>query len=127
MADALRMAVGFVTRDVLAGDDPPRFTHPIVRDAVEASLDTAERDAAHRRAARVLYDDDVPSGQVAAHLIGLRPAGDAWVLGRLREAAHEAMQAARPVPLPGSCAARWPSRRPPPSAWPFCARPRARR
>ena len=96
MADALRLAAGFVARDVLAGDDPPRFTHPIVRDAVEVSLDTAARDAAHRRAARVLYDDHAPSGQVAAHLIGVRPAGDAWVLGRLREAADEAMQSGAP-------------------------------
>jgi DNA-binding CsgD family transcriptional regulator len=96
MADAMRLVAALVRAEVLAGDDPPRFIHPVVRDAVEASLGGDERDAAHRRAARLLHDDAAPPGRVAAHLAGLRPAGDRWVLARLREAARAAMDAGAP-------------------------------
>ena len=96
MADAIALAAGLVRVEVLAADDPPRFSHPVVRDAVEASLGSDERDATHRSAARILYGDRAPAGQVAAHLVGLRPAGDAWVLRRLREAAQVAMESGAP-------------------------------
>ena len=92
MADATRLAAGLVRLDVLAADDRPRFIHPVVHDAVEASLGSDERDAAHRSAARLLHADGAPAGQVAAHLVGVRPAGDRWVLGRLREAARAAVE-----------------------------------
>ncbi len=96
MADAARLAAGLVRIEVLAGDDPPCFLHPIVRDAIEASLASDEREAAHRSAARLLYDDGASPGEVAVHLVGLRPAGDSWVLGRLREAARAAMRSGAP-------------------------------
>ena len=96
MSDAIPLAAGLARIEVLAADDPPRFIHPIVRDAVEASLASDERDAAHRLAARLLQAERSPAGQVAVHLIGVRPAGDGWVLGRLREAAREAMQSGAP-------------------------------
>ena len=96
MADALSLAAGFVRVDVLAADDPPSFIHPIVRAAVEGSLAGDERDAAHRAAARLLHADGAPAGQVAAHLVGVRPAGDRWVLDRLREAARAAMRDGAP-------------------------------
>ena len=82
-------------------DDPPRFTHPVVRDAIDASLRTDERDAAHRAAARVLHDERSPAGQVAAHLLRVRSAGDRWVLDRLREAAREAMGEGAPAAAAG--------------------------
>ena len=96
MADAARLAAGLVRIEVLAGDDPPCFLHPIVRDAIEASLSSDEREAAHRSAARLLYADGASPGEVAVHLVGLRPAGDSWVLGRLREAARAAMRSGAP-------------------------------
>jgi DNA-binding CsgD family transcriptional regulator len=96
MAQAVCLAAGLVRVEVLAADDPPRFIHPVVRDAVEGSLESDERDAAHRSAARLLHADGAPPGQVAAHLVGVRPAGDAWVLSRLREAARAAMQSGAP-------------------------------
>ena len=37
-----------------------------------------------------------PPGQVAAHLVRVRPAGDGWVLARLREAARAAMDSGAP-------------------------------
>ncbi len=96
MADATRSVAGLVRLEVLAADDPPRFIHPVVRDAVEASLRSDERDAAHRSAARVLYADGAPPGQVATHLVGVRSAGDRWVLARLREAAQTAVDSGAP-------------------------------
>ena len=96
MAEAMRVAAALVRAEVLAADDPPSFIHPVVRDAVEASLAGDERDAAHRRAARLLHGDGAPAGRVAAHLVGVRAAGDRWVLARLREAARAAMEAGAP-------------------------------
>ena len=95
-AQAVRLAAALVRLEVLAGDDPPRFIHPVVRDAVEASLGSDERDAAHRSAARLLHADGAPAGQVGAHLVGVRPVGDHWVLDRLREAAQAAIQSGAP-------------------------------
>jgi DNA-binding CsgD family transcriptional regulator len=80
------------------GDGPwrPRFVHPVIRDALEAVLDSGERDRAHRRAARLLHAGLAPPGQVAAHLVRVRPAGDDWVVARLREAARAAMDSGAP-------------------------------
>jgi DNA-binding CsgD family transcriptional regulator len=94
--DATRLAAGLVRLEVLATDDPPSFIHPVVRDALEASLAGDERDAAHRSAARLLYADRAPAGQIAAHLASLRPAGDDWVLARLYEAAQQAIESGAP-------------------------------
>ena len=90
------LADGLVRAEVLTGDEPPRFLHPIVREAVEASLSAAERDGAHRAAARVLHEDGAPAGHVAAHLLRVRPAGDGWVLARLQEAARAALETGAP-------------------------------
>jgi DNA-binding CsgD family transcriptional regulator len=93
---AARLAAGLVRLEVLQSDDPPRFLHPIVREAVEASIGSDERDGAHRLAAGLLHEDGAPSGRVAAHLLVLRPAGDLWVLARLREAARAAIEGGAP-------------------------------
>ena len=95
-AVAARLAEGLVRAEVLAAGDRPRFVHPVIRDALEASLDGAERDRAHRCAARLLHADVAPPGQVAAHLMRVRPAGDGWVVARLREAARAAMDSGAP-------------------------------
>jgi tetratricopeptide (TPR) repeat protein len=96
MNDAIRLATLLVGVEVLAGDAPPRFIHPIVRDAVEMSLSGDARDAAHRSAARLLHADRASAGQIAAHLVFVRPAGDEWVIGRLDEAAEEAIKNGAP-------------------------------
>jgi DNA-binding CsgD family transcriptional regulator len=82
--------------EVLADNAPPRFLHPVIRDALEASLGTHRRDQAHRSAARLLHADGAPAGQVAAHLVGLHPVGDGWVLARLEEAAQAALESGAP-------------------------------
>jgi DNA-binding CsgD family transcriptional regulator len=96
MAAAVRLAEGLAGAEVLGAGDPPRFVHPVIRDALAASLGSGERDRAHRRAARLLHADGAPPGRVAAHLAGVRPAGDDWVLARLREAARAAMDDGAP-------------------------------
>ena len=101
MGSATWLAEGLVRVEVLAAEDPPRFMHPVIRAALEASLGGGERDRAHRRAARLLYADGAPPGQVAAHLAGVRPAGDGWVLARLREAARVAMDGGAPQAAAG--------------------------
>ena len=95
-AVAARLAGGLVRAEVLAAGDRPRFVHPVIRDALEASLDGGGKDRAHRGAARLLHADAAPPGQVAAHLARVRPAGDGWVLARLREAARAAMDGGAP-------------------------------
>jgi DNA-binding NarL/FixJ family response regulator len=90
-AEAGRLAAGLVRVEILATEEPPAFLHPVIRDAVEVSLGRDERDRAHRAAAHLLYADGAAPGQVAAHLVGVRPAGDEWVLARVREAAGVAV------------------------------------
>jgi DNA-binding CsgD family transcriptional regulator len=96
MPDATRLATVLVRLEVLADDDPPRFIHPVVRGALEASLGGDARDAGHRSAARLLHADRASAGQIAAHLTFVRPAGDDWVLARLDEAAQEAIENGAP-------------------------------
>jgi DNA-binding CsgD family transcriptional regulator len=96
VSEAISLVVALVRLEVLATDDPPRFIHAVVRDAVEASMASDERDALHRAAARLLHEDGAPPGQVTAHLLVVRPVGDGWVVDRLREAAGEAMRSGAP-------------------------------
>jgi DNA-binding CsgD family transcriptional regulator len=96
MAVATRLAGGLIRAEVLAADDRPRFVHPVIRDALEGSLDSGEWHRAHRCAARLLHADGAPPGQVAAHLARVRPAGDGWVVARLREAARVATDSGAP-------------------------------
>jgi DNA-binding CsgD family transcriptional regulator len=96
MIESIALTTGLVRSEVLVDDDRPRFIHPVVRDALEASLSSDQRDAAHRSAAHLLYADRAPAGQIAAHLAGLRPVGDEWVLARLLEAAQEAISGGAP-------------------------------
>jgi DNA-binding CsgD family transcriptional regulator len=95
-AAAVQLAGGLARAEVLAAGDRPRFVHPVIRDALEASLDSAALDRAHRRAARLLDGAAAPPGRVAAHLLRVRPAGDGWVVARLREAAEAAMATGAP-------------------------------
>ena len=63
--------------EILAGDDPFEWIHPIVRRSIYDGLSVTERDALHTRAAEVLADAGAPPSVVAAHFSALRPAGSA--------------------------------------------------
>ena len=94
---AVRLAAALVRVEVLAAANPPRFLHPVVRAAVDASLGSDERDRMHRAAAHELDRDGAAPGRVAAHLMHVQPAGDAWVAGRLRQAARSSLAAGAPA------------------------------
>jgi DNA-binding CsgD family transcriptional regulator/tetratricopeptide (TPR) repeat protein len=91
MTVARRLAAGLARLEVLETDRPPRFIHPVVRDALEASLSSHNRDGAHLGAARLLHSEGALAGRIGAHLVGVAPAADLWVLQRLREAAQAAL------------------------------------
>jgi DNA-binding CsgD family transcriptional regulator/energy-coupling factor transporter ATP-binding protein EcfA2 len=94
---AIQVATELVRLDVLGKDRPPHFMHPIVQHAVSQTLSSAEHDAAHRAAARVLHTDRSPPGQIAAHLMKVRAAGDPWIVERLREAGRSALANGSPA------------------------------
>ena len=50
----------------------------------------------HRRAAALLADDGAEPERIAAHLLAVDPAGDRWVVERLREAADKALAGGAP-------------------------------
>jgi len=96
IGEAARHATELVRIDVLSQDRPPRFIHPIVRHAVTQTLSSADQDAAHRVAARVLHAEHAIPGRVAAHIVRLQCASDTWMVARLRQAAQEALGAGAP-------------------------------
>ena len=76
--------------DILSPGRPLEFAHPIVRAAVYDALPRAERATGHLAAARMLHADGTAPETVASHLLHTEPAGDAWVVDRLRDAAAAA-------------------------------------
>ena len=127
MAVAARLAGGLVRAEVLAAGDRPRFVHPVIRDALEASLDAGGQDRAHRCAARLMHAEGAPPGQVAAHLLRVRPpvmAGCWRGCGRRR---RRRWAPARRRPRQACWTGRWPSRRHPGSGPGCCGKPLARR
>jgi DNA-binding CsgD family transcriptional regulator len=85
-----------VAREVLREDEIPRFTHPVVRAAVEARLSSGQRDAWHRAAARLLDREGAGIDEVGKHLMECAPEADPWVVERLRELGADAMRRGAP-------------------------------
>ncbi len=85
LCDRLREA------EILAPGLPIEFVHPLVRQAVYRDLAEEERSVAHRRAAEVLAESGSGTREVAPHLLACAPNGDQWVVGKLIEAATEAI------------------------------------
>ena len=85
MSEAMRLAAGLVRLEVLATDDPPRFIHPVVRDALEASLASDERDALTARPRRLLHADGAAPGRsppISSRAAGGRRGSGALARGR---------------------------------------------
>src|SRR5581483_11234112 len=78
--------------DLLGLELPLEFVHPVVRAAVYDDMTTAERIAAHRRAAQVLADAGAEPEQIAVHLEQTIPSGDPFVVATLQQAAARALQ-----------------------------------
>ena len=97
MTQAISLATELVRLDVLAEDRPPRFLHPIVRHAVIQTLSSAEHHSLHGAAANVLHAVGSPAERIAAHAMKVRPAGNPWVVERLREGARAALEGGAPA------------------------------
>lgn len=87
---------GLIAREVLEEGEVVRFTHPVVRSAVEARLTAGRRDAWHRSAARLLDREGASAGEFGNHLMRCIPEGDPWVVERLRDFAAEALRRGAP-------------------------------
>jgi DNA-binding CsgD family transcriptional regulator len=82
---------------VLAATRPLEFFHPLIGAAIREDMAPGARRVAHRRAAELLdRDGQGEPAHVAAHLLACGPAGDAWVVRQLREAAREALDRGGP-------------------------------
>ncbi|WP_411133749.1 helix-turn-helix transcriptional regulator [Streptomyces sp. C10] len=81
---------------LLRADGNPRFTHPVVRDTVLATLSPEELGVGHARAAQVSCLSGRPDEEVAAHLLAAGPVHGSWVLPALRRAATEALRRGAP-------------------------------
>ena len=83
---------------ILAPARPLEFFHPLIGAAVLEDIAPGALRVAHRRAAALL-DEGGGEGslaRVAAHLLACGPAGDEWVVQRLRGAAREALDRGAP-------------------------------
>ncbi len=77
--------------EILAPLRPLTFVHPVVRESIYADVPPSERAAMHARAAQVLRDSGVSPAELAPHLLATEPAGNATVVGALRDAADGAL------------------------------------
>jgi DNA-binding CsgD family transcriptional regulator/tetratricopeptide (TPR) repeat protein len=75
---------------LVSGSPHLRFTHPILRAAIEDDMPVVERSHAHEQAARMLADRDADPVAVAAHLLVCEPGQGDWARAVLRRAARRA-------------------------------------
>jgi DNA-binding CsgD family transcriptional regulator len=97
MTQAISLATELVRLDVLSEDQQLTFLHPIVQHAVIRTLTSAEHDATHCAAAKMLHAERLPAERIAAHVMRLRAAGDCWVVERLRDGARAALESGAPA------------------------------
>lgn len=76
--------------EILRGEQPLGFVHPLIRAAVYQDVPPGERELDHARAARLLADVGAPPERIASHLLAVPPHGDEWVAATLRTAAQAA-------------------------------------
>ncbi len=93
---AAQGADALVSAAILAPAPSLSFAHPIVHGAVYRQLPAHSRARGHREAAGILAAAGAGSDRVATQLLASEPAGDAWVVQCLRDAASAAMRAAAP-------------------------------
>jgi DNA-binding CsgD family transcriptional regulator len=89
--DACAEAVGaLMAEGLVEGEQAPRFVHPLVRSAIYQDLAAPVRQRWHKRAARMLDEQDAAAEEVTVHLMAAAGSGDGWVVDRLRAAAADA-------------------------------------
>jgi DNA-binding CsgD family transcriptional regulator len=96
VADAAEAMAALVNAGILEPSRPLTFIHPIVLSGLYSELSSAARAQGHREAALLLAEQPGSEERVAQHLLGSEPAGDAWTVDRLRDAARTAIRTAAP-------------------------------
>ena len=95
--DASAEAIGALMAErFIEGEQALRFVHPLVRSAIYQDMAPPLRQRWHKRAARMLDEQDAASAEVTVHLLVAAAAGDAWVVDRLRRAAADARSRGAP-------------------------------
>ena len=89
--EAARAADTLAAAEILAAETPLRFVHPLVREAIDAEIPARQRSVSHGHAARLLGARGADPQRVAVQLLQSEPAGDQWVVDRLRLAAAGAL------------------------------------
>ena len=88
--EAARAVDELIAAELLHRALPPRFVHPIVRQALEDAIPPAEREQLHLAAARALARDPARCERAAVHLLATGPAGERWAFDALTAAARRA-------------------------------------
>jgi tetratricopeptide (TPR) repeat protein len=84
---------------ILAATRPLDFFHPLIGSAIREDIAPGALRVAHRKAAALIDGQGEGEGsraRVAVHLLACGPAGDEWVVGRLRDAALQALEQGAP-------------------------------
>jgi DNA-binding CsgD family transcriptional regulator len=95
-AEAAHAIDALVAIEVVGPDEPTTFAHPIVRAAVYQDMGTAQRGAAHARAAQLLDERGADHDSVAAQILVTPPGCDEWAIARLEIAARDALSRGAP-------------------------------
>jgi DNA-binding CsgD family transcriptional regulator len=100
--DTCAEAIGaLMAEQLVEGEHALAFVHPLVRSAVYEDLARPVRQRWHARAARMLDHESAAPEEVTVHLLASAPAGDDWVVSKLRRAAVDARgRGAADVALP---------------------------
>jgi class 3 adenylate cyclase/DNA-binding CsgD family transcriptional regulator len=88
---AAHTAATLARNGILRMDRALSFVHPVVRAAVYAELNPAERERSHCRAAQLLADAGAATEQVAAHVLLTAPGAQPLTVPVLREAAERSL------------------------------------
>jgi DNA-binding CsgD family transcriptional regulator len=88
--DAAEALAALERAGLVTGTPRLRFTHPILRAAIEDDMPAVERSRAHEQAARMLFDRDADPVAIAAHLLVCDAGQGHWARSALRAAARRA-------------------------------------
>jgi len=88
--EAARAVDELIAAELLHPALPPRFVHPIVRQALEDAIAPGRQEQLHLAAARALARDPARCERAAVHLLATGPAGERWAFDALTAAARRA-------------------------------------
>ncbi|MFG2002175.1 ATP-binding protein [Spirillospora sp. NPDC048911] len=90
--DAAASVADVLAREaIVTADRPIGFVHPLLRTAVYLDASSLLRASQHKRAARVLAEEDAEPERLAPHLLAAEPESDPWVVDSLHAAATSAI------------------------------------